>query len=519
MGIPIPAMEFVSGGGVALAHTADLVWSLVALVVALAAISYIWEASRSRRRRKRSESAAQLAVQPARTEENGFEIITPDAVQSHPVSLADVAGIDEVKGEVLELIDFLKNPDPYTRLGARMPRGYILYGPPGTGKTLIARAVATECGAAFLHASGSSFVNKFVGVGAARVRSFFETARRHAPVVAFIDEIDAMGRERSGGGNQEYDHCLNELLVQMDGFRQNDRMVLIAATNNYPVLDHALLRPGRFDRHIAIPLPDAAGRRAIFDVHCRNKTLAFDVDLDTLAGLTFGFTGAQIENIANEAAISAARRRDESIHHADFLEGLERVAVGIRQSRRMTPEVRRLIAAHEAGHAIMGYLGGRVPNKITLLPRGQALGYVMSGRQTDDPLEQEAELYGELQQMLGGRAAEEVYGGTRTSGAAADLEQASNVVRQMVYSFGMGKRLIQSKTQDVELERNADEILRHVLGRTKEIMAGYQSVLMSLTDRLLDVETMDRSEFEAFMKRELRRLGLASKVSVEPLVA
>jgi len=442
----------------------------------------------------------------------GFDLIPPDAVQSHPVTLADVAGIDEVKSELRELIDFLTNPDVYTKLGARMPKGYILYGPPGTGKTLLARAIATECKTAFIHASGSSFVNKYVGAGASKVRQFFGLARQHAPIVAFIDEIDAMGKERAGGTNQEYDHCLNELLVQMDGFKQNDRMVLIAATNNYHLLDKALLRPGRFDRHIAIPLPDIHGRRAIFHVHCRRKPVGEDVDLDELARLTFGFTGAQIENITNEAALLAARRRADVIGREDFMEGIERVVVGLRSPREITPETRRIIALHEAGHAVMGYLAGfRATSKITLLPRGQALGYVMTAKENDDPLEGENEMYAQLQQMLGGRAAEEVYAHTRTSGAAADLEQASHLVRQMVYRFGMGETLLQQTSPTESLDANADRILHRTLEETKSALRAYGEVLVALTEELLRVESMTGEDFERFMKQRVAQAGLPSR--------
>lgn len=439
----------------------------------------------------------------------GFDLIPPEAVQSHPVTLNDVAGIDEVKDEVRELIDFLTNPASYTKLGARMPKGYILYGPPGTGKTLLARAIATECKTAFIHASGSSFVNKYVGAGASKVRQFFGLARQHAPIVAFIDEIDAMGKERAGGSNQEYDHCLNELLVQMDGFRQNDGMVLIAATNNYALLDKALLRPGRFDRHIAIPLPDIHGRRAIFEVHCRNKPLADDVDRDELARLTFGFTGAQIESITNEAALLAARRRSEEIRRDDFMEALERVVVGLKSPREITPAAKRIIATHEAGHAVMGYLAGfKTTSKITLLPRGQALGYVISARESDDPLQAETEMYARLEELLGGRAAEEVLAQTRTSGAAADLEEASRLVRQMVYQFGMGDTLIHAPEPSDALEANADSILRHVLAQTRATTEVYEPVLAELRDELLRVESMSRDAFEAFMKHSIRSAGL-----------
>ncbi|HEY8632236.1 MAG TPA: ATP-dependent zinc metalloprotease FtsH, partial [Candidatus Limnocylindrales bacterium] len=362
------------------------------------------------------------------------------------VTFADVAGEDEAKTELAEVVDFLKTPDKYRRLGARLPRGVLLIGPPGTGKTLLAKAVAGEAKVPFFSISASEFVELFVGVGASRVRDLFTKAKAAAPAIVFVDEIDAVGRQRGaglGGGNDEREQTLNQLLVEMDGFDAATNVIVIAATNRPDVLDPALLRPGRFDRQVTVGFPDRVGREAILRIHTKNLPLAPDVDLGTLAAATPGFSGADLANLANEAALRAARAGKDQVGSEEFEEALDTLILGTRQAGLTNEEERRTVAYHEGGHAIVARLtpGADPVNKVTIVPHGQALG-VTEQRPMDDrrnyPLDY---LQGRLAVMLGGRAAEEVVFGQPTTGAESDLKQATQLARRMVGLWGMSEDL------------------------------------------------------------------------------
>src|SRR6202453_4057338 len=366
---------------------------------------------------------------------------------THKVTFADVAGIDEAKDELEEIIQFLRDPKRFTRLGGRIPKGVLLYGPPGTGKTLLARAVAGEAGVPFFSISGSDFVEMFVGVGASRVRDLFVQGKKHAPCIIFIDEIDAVGRHRGaglGGGHDEREQTLNQLLVEMDGFEMKDNIILIAATNRPDILDPALLRPGRFDRQIVVDRPDRMGRRKILDVHTRGKPLAREIDVDALAGQTPGFTGADLSNLVNEAALLAARNGKREITQVELEEGIMRVIAGPeKKTRVMSAKERRITAYHEMGHAIVGhYLPNSDPiHKISVISRGQALGYTISLPREDKFLTSRAELQDTMAMTLGGRAAEEIVFSEVTTGASNDLEKVTATAKQMVMRFGMSEKL------------------------------------------------------------------------------
>ncbi|HEU5115721.1 MAG TPA: ATP-dependent zinc metalloprotease FtsH, partial [Isosphaeraceae bacterium] len=358
------------------------------------------------------------------------------------VTLADVAGEDEAKAELTEVVGFLKNPKPYFLVGARLPHGILLVGPPGTGKTLLARAVAGEAQVPFLSVSASEFVELFVGVGASRVRDLFEQARKNPPSIIFVDEIDAVGRQRGaglGGGNDEREQTLNQLLVAMDGFDERQQVVVIAATNRADVLDPALLRPGRFDRQVTVGLPDRAGRVQILTVHSRGKPLAPDVDLEVLARQTPGFSGADLANLANEAALLAATSGRAQITMSDYAHALDKIILGVELPHLRLEEVRRVVAYHEAGHALVAVCtpGADPLQKVTIIPRGRALG-VTEQLPTDDRLNYpRSYLLGRLAVLLGGRAAEEVVFNEPTTGAENDLEGATKLARLMVGSWGM----------------------------------------------------------------------------------
>lgn len=361
------------------------------------------------------------------------------------VTFADVAGADEAVEELREVTEFLTSPDRFTRLGAKPPRGVLLYGPPGTGKTLLAKAVAGEAGAPFLSISGSDFVEMFVGVGASRVRDLFRQAKEQAPAIIFVDEIDAVGRHRGagvGGGHDEREQTLNQLLVEMDGFAADSGVILMAATNRPDILDPALLRPGRFDRQVMVEAPDRRGRREILDVHARGRRLGSSVDLDVLAGRTPGFTGADLANVINEGAILAARRGGDTIEVADLGEAVDRVISGPQKARAMSDEEKRVVAVHEAGHAVVGHVVGTDPvHRVSIVSRGRALGQTMSLPAEDRYLQTRAQLRGTMAMMLGGRAAEELVVGEITTGAADDIERVSETARRMVTQFGMSGRL------------------------------------------------------------------------------
>jgi len=362
------------------------------------------------------------------------------------VTFNDVAGIDEAKNELVEIVDFLKDPGKYTRLGGTAPKGVLLVGAPGTGKTLLARAVAGEAGVPFFSMSAAEFVEMIVGVGAARVRDLFKEARSNAPAIIFIDEIDSIGRARGPaaiGGASEQEQTLNQILTEMDGFSSREGVIVLAATNQPDVLDRALLRPGRFDRRVIVNLPDKAGREAILKVHTRNVPLASDVDLAELSGSTPGFSGADLKNLANEAALLAARREQQDVRQKDFLDSLEKIVLGPERPLLLTHEDRERIAYHESGHAILGLVvpGADPVHRVTIVPRGQALGVTYQRPQTDRYNYPEAYLRARIVGMLGGRAAEEIVYGTRTTGAENDIEQATGLARNMVTRWGMSDAL------------------------------------------------------------------------------
>jgi cell division protease FtsH len=362
------------------------------------------------------------------------------------VTFDDVAGIDEARNELVEIVDFLKAPEKYTRLGGTAPKGVLLIGAPGTGKTLLARAVAGEAGVPFFSMSAAEFVEMIVGVGAARVRDLFKEAREHAPAIIFIDELDAIGRARGQmaiGGSSEQEQTLNQILTEMDGFSSREGVIVLAATNQPDVLDKALLRPGRFDRRVMVNLPDKAGREAILKVHTRKVPLADDVDLAELAAATPGFSGADLKNLVNEAALLAARREQDKVRQKDFVDAMEKIVLGPERPILLTQEDRERIAYHEGGHAILGLVvpGADPVHRVTIVPRGQALGVTYQRPDSDRYNYPEAYLRGRIVGMLGGRAAEEIVYGTRTTGAESDIEQATSLARRMVTRWGMSDAL------------------------------------------------------------------------------
>ncbi len=364
------------------------------------------------------------------------------------VTFEDVAGADEEKQELVEVVEFLKDPRKFAAVGARIPKGVLLNGPPGTGKTLLARAVAGEAGVPFFSISGSDFVEMFVGVGASRVRDLFENAKKNAPCIIFIDEIDAVGRQRGaglGGGHDEREQTLNQLLVEMDGFGANEGIIIVAATNRPDILDPALLRPGRFDRQITVDRPDVKGREAVLKVHSRNKPLAKDVKLEIIAKRTTGFTGADLENLLNEAALLAARRNKKDIAMVEMDEAIDRVIIGTeKRSRVISDREKRIVAYHEAGHTIVGYFleHADMVHKVTIIPRGRAGGYViMLPKDGDRMLNTKQELLDKVTGLLGGRVAEELFIGEIGTGAYSDFKQATSIVRAMIMEYGMSEKL------------------------------------------------------------------------------
>ena len=369
-----------------------------------------------------------------------------DQEQDTKVTFDDVAGIDEAENELIEIVDFLKDPPKYTRLGGTAPKGVLLVGAPGTGKTLLAKAVAGEAGVPFFSMSGSEFVEMIVGVGAARVRDLFKQAREHAPAIIFIDELDAIGRARGQvviGGSSEQEQTLNQILTEMDGFSSREGIIVLAATNQPDVLDKALLRPGRFDRRVVVNLPDKTGREAILKVHTRQVPLASDVSLADLAATTPGFSGADLRNLVNEAALLAARRGQNEVHHKDFLDSLEKIVLGPERPLLLSRADKERIAYHEGGHTILGLVvpGADPVNRVTIVPRGQALGVTYQRPDSDRYNYPEAYLRGRIVGALGGRAAEEIVYGTKTTGAESDIEQATSLARRMVTRWGMSERV------------------------------------------------------------------------------
>jgi len=439
------------------------------------------------------------------------------------VTFADVAGIDEAVEEVKEIVEFLKNPQKFTRLGAKLPRGVLLVGPPGTGKTLLARAVAGEAGVPFFSLSGSDFVEMFVGVGAARVRDLFAQAKAKAPCIIFIDELDAIGKRRGGaisvGGHDERENTLNQLLVEMDGFDPTIGVILMGATNRPDVLDPALLRPGRFDRQILVDRPDLKGREAIFRVHTRKLILGEDVDLHKLAAQTPGFAGAEIANVCNEAALLASRKGHNKIKMEDFQEAIERIVAGLEKKNKLiNPRERRIVAYHESGHAIVGHFtpGADPVQKVSIVPRGfGALGYTLQTPLEDRYLMTRSELMGKIKGLLGGRAAEELVFGEVSTGASNDLERATRIARNMIVMYGMSERVpnislverdernfleqgSQTMRRSEKIEEIIDEevleIIRICYQEDKALLQEKRDKLEEIAQTLLEKETIDEED-------------------------
>lgn len=464
-------------------------------------------------------------------------------VQMEPqtqVTFGDVAGIEQAKLELTEVVDFLKNADRFTELGAKIPKGVLLVGPPGTGKTLLAKAVAGEAGVPFFSISGSEFVEMFVGVGASRVRDLFEQAKSNAPCIVFIDEIDAVGRQRGaglGGGNDEREQTLNQLLTEMDGFEGNTGIIIVAATNRPDVLDAALLRPGRFDRQVVVDRPDYAGRQEILNVHARGKTLAADVDLDKIARRTPGFTGADLSNLLNEAAILAARRNLTEISMDEINDAIDRVLAGPEKKNRVMSEKRKtLVAYHEAGHALVGAL---MPDydpvqKISIIPRGRAGGltwFTPSEDRMESGLYSRSYLQNQMAVALGGRIAEEIIFGEEevTTGASNDLQQVARVARQMITRFGMSDRLGPvalgrqggnvflgrdiasdrdfSDDTAAAIDEEVSQLVDNAYQRAKQVLVDNRCVLNELADMLVEKETVDSEELQTLLAKNEVRLA------------
>ncbi len=449
---------------------------------------------------------------------------------SPKITFDDVAGIEEAKQELYEIVDFLRNTKKYAALGAKIPKGILLTGPPGVGKTYLARAIAGEAGVPFFHISGSDFVEMFVGVGAARVRDLFETAKAHRPSLIFIDEIDAVGRQRGaglGGGHDEREQTLNQMLVEMDGFDPNSGVIMIAATNRPDVLDPALLRPGRFDRQIVVDAPDATGREQILRVHSKGKPFESDIDMGVIAKRTPGFTGADLANMLNEGALLAARRGHSKISQPDLEEALDRTIAGPqRRSRIIDAKEREVIAYHEAGHAVIGELLEHADpvHKVTILPRGMSLGSTWQLPVADKYLVSKDELTDDITALLGGRVAEEIVYGEVWTGASNDLERVTRIARAMVCQYGMSEKLgtlaigrrssspflgrdyNEDRNYSEEIAKQIDEEVRQIVDRchqkAREILSENRDKLDSLVRALLERETLDRPEFLAVMAGE-----------------
>jgi cell division protease FtsH len=429
------------------------------------------------------------------------------------VSWDDVAGLDEAKGELVEVIDFLRDPERFGRLGARVPKGLLLYGPPGTGKTLLAKAIAHEAGAKFFAQSASAFVEMFAGLGAARIRKLFEEARKNAPAIIFIDELDAVGSQRTGHGfSREQDQTLNQLLVELDGFESREQVVVMGASNRLQDLDAALLRPGRFDRQVLVAAPDLKGRQEILVVHTRGKPLGPDVDLKAVARQTAGLTGAELENIANEAAIFAGRAGQTQLRQVDFDDAMERVVAGLQQRRVVTEKERRILAYHEGGHAVRSHLTGDLlpVHKVTIVSRGQALGYTLNMPNEERYLHTTEEFEDLLMVYLAGRAAEQIVFGRVTNGAANDLEKATELARAMVFDYGMSGASASRtmRADNYALSEETKAVRDHEQARlTDEAFAEAQRLLQKhrvsldrIAQALLEKETLDKGELGALLE-------------------
>ncbi|QGG61483.1 ATP-dependent zinc metalloprotease FtsH [Loigolactobacillus bifermentans] len=448
----------------------------------------------------------------------GKSKVKPADKKANKVRFSDVAGAEEEKQELVEVVEFLKDPRKFVSLGARIPAGVLLEGPPGTGKTLLAKAVAGEAGVPFYSISGSDFVEMFVGVGASRVRDLFEQAKKNAPAIIFIDEIDAVGRRRGngvGGGHDEREQTLNQLLVEMDGFTGNEGVIVIAATNRSDVLDPALLRPGRFDRKILVGSPDVKGREAILKVHAKNKPLNSDVDLKTLAQQTPGFVGADLENLLNEAALVAARRGKQKIDATDVDEAEDRVIAGpAKRDRVISPKERNMVAFHEAGHTVVGMVlnDSRVVRKVTIVPRGRAGGYAIMLPREDQFLMTKKELMEQIVGLLGGRTAEEIVFGTQSTGASNDFEQATQLARAMVTQYGMSSKLGDIQYEGAAMQQQEygvrpyseatataiDDEVRRIMNEAHqqayEIIQAHRDQHKLIADKLLEFETLDEKQ-------------------------
>jgi len=458
------------------------------------------------------------------------------------ITFDDVAGVEEAKEELKEIREFLKDPEKFNKLGAKIPKGVLLMGPPGTGKTLLAKAVAGEAGVPFFSISGSDFVEMFVGVGASRVRDLFEKAKKAAPSIIFIDEIDAVGRMRGaglGGGHDEREQTLNQLLVEMDGFEVNSGVILIAASNRPDVLDPALLRPGRFDRQIVVDRPDLMGRKQILKVHAKDKPLNKNVNLNNIAKQTPGFTGADLANLLNEAALLAARKNAKTISHKNVEESIDRVMAGPeKKSQLMSEEEKLVIAYHETGHALVGWaLPNADPiNKVTIIPRGRALGYTQALPEEDKYLTSKAELKDRLAMLMGGRVAEELIFADPTTGAANDIEKATDIARRMVMEFGMSEKLgpmlygkgsnevflgrDYGRQQDYsdEVASSIDEEVKLLLNEAhiiaKKILTRYKKQMKSMVNTLIEKETIDKDTIRELFNSvpKVKLIGTGSKI-------
>ncbi|MDQ0872032.1 cell division protease FtsH [Paenibacillus sp. V4I3] len=447
------------------------------------------------------------------------------------VTFEDVAGADEEKQELIEVVEFLKDPRKFAAVGARIPKGVLLNGPPGTGKTLLARAVAGEAGVPFFSISGSDFVEMFVGVGASRVRDLFENAKKNSPCIIFIDEIDAVGRQRGaglGGGHDEREQTLNQLLVEMDGFGANEGIIIVAATNRPDILDPALLRPGRFDRQITVDRPDIKGREAVLKVHARNKPLAKDVKLDALSRYTTGFTGADLENLLNESALIAARRNRKDISMAEIEEAFDRIIVGTQKKSRIISESeKRIVAYHEAGHAIIGYYAENADmvHKVTIVPRGRAGGYVMMlPKEGEDRMMQtKNELLDKVTGLLGGRVSEELFIGEIGTGAYSDFQKATGIVRRMIMEYGMSDKLgpmqfgssqgqvflgrdigheqNYSDAIAYEIDQEMQSFIRTCYERARAMLTEHADQIHLVAKTLLEKETLDKDEIIELLEK------------------
>jgi cell division protease FtsH len=450
--------------------------------------------------------------------------IKPEA--KHAIGWGEIAGVDEAKDELREVVEFLRDPTAFHKVGARVPKGILLHGPPGTGKTLLAKAVAHESGAQFFSQSAASFVEMFAGLGAARIRRLFREARKAAPAIVFIDELDAVGGRRGADNNAEREQTLNQLLVEMDGFPSSDRVVVMAASNLLEKLDPALLRPGRFDRQVFVSPPDVAGRRAILEVHTRNKPTN-GVDLGVLARQTSGLSGAELANLCNEAAIRCARRRGVAISQKDFDGAFERVVAGVQSRRTLNQHERRVVAYHEAGHALVGELlpGVDRPHRVSIVPRGSALGFAMALPEEDRYLKTRQELVDRIAVLLAGRTAEQIIFGEVTTGAANDLQRVAEITHAMVHHYAMGSAATpQRAVLDVDAvsditRRIRDEEQRELAyaghSLAQELITANRSKLEELATALLERESLDRRDLDRILG-ETRKLRVAAAAAERP---